>query len=97
MIVIPAKAGIQCFQDLLDAPVSSTGQAPQVRHDRLVDFTDRLYLKLCLNEWRNNGAITKLFYHKYSYCFMLVSICQGKKPYLSLVLLSYHLLFLLTI
>ena len=31
--VIPAKARIQCFQNLLDAPVSSTGQAPQVRHD----------------------------------------------------------------
>ena len=31
--VIPAKAGIQSFQDLLDVPVSSTGQAHQVRHD----------------------------------------------------------------
>gem|GEM_PF-291980 len=31
--VIPAKAGIQSFQKILDAPVSSTGQAPQVRHD----------------------------------------------------------------
>jgi hypothetical protein len=30
-VVIPAKAGIQEFK--LDAPVSSTGQAYQVRHD----------------------------------------------------------------
>jgi hypothetical protein len=28
-----AAAGIQSFQEPLDAPVSSTGQAPQVRHD----------------------------------------------------------------
>ncbi len=28
---------------LLDAPVSSTGQAPQVRHDGLTDFIDRQY------------------------------------------------------
>ncbi|MDP2970409.1 MAG: hypothetical protein Q8P64_14550, partial [Deltaproteobacteria bacterium] len=40
--VIPEKAGIHSFQGSLDAPVSSTGQAPQVRHDRLVDFMDRL-------------------------------------------------------
>jgi hypothetical protein len=33
MAVIPAKAGIQCFRKILDAPVSGTGQAPQVRHD----------------------------------------------------------------
>ena len=32
-VVIPAKAGIQYFQEVLNAPVSSTGQAPQVRHD----------------------------------------------------------------
>jgi hypothetical protein len=32
-VVIPAEAGIQSFQRSLDAPVSSTGQAPQVRHD----------------------------------------------------------------
>jgi hypothetical protein len=31
--VIPAKAGIQYIQYVLDAPVSSTGQAYQVRHD----------------------------------------------------------------
>jgi hypothetical protein len=30
-VVIPVKAGIQEFK--LDAPVSSTGQAYQVRHD----------------------------------------------------------------
>jgi hypothetical protein len=29
MAVIPAKAGIQCFRKILDAPVSGTGQAPQ--------------------------------------------------------------------
>jgi len=28
----------------LDAPVSGTGQAPQVRHDGLRDFINRLYL-----------------------------------------------------
>ena len=42
--VIPAKAGIQSFQNVLDAPVLSTGQAPQVRHDERRDFMDRLYL-----------------------------------------------------
>jgi len=31
--VIPAEAGIQCF---LDAPVSGTGQAIQVRHDATI-------------------------------------------------------------
>jgi hypothetical protein len=41
-VVIPAKAGIQYFQDLLDAPVSSTGQAPQVRHDGGGAFINRL-------------------------------------------------------
>jgi len=32
-LVIPAKAGIQNLLKILDAPVSSTGQAYQVRHD----------------------------------------------------------------
>ena len=32
------------FRGSLDAPVSSTGQAPQVRHDGLTDFVDRRYL-----------------------------------------------------
>jgi hypothetical protein len=41
-VVIPVKAGIQFFQDLLDAPVSSTGQAPQVRHDGKREFINRL-------------------------------------------------------
>jgi len=43
-VVIPAKAGIQSFRDLLDAPISGTGQAPQVRHDGKSAFINRLYL-----------------------------------------------------
>ena len=43
--VIPMKMGIQCFQGLLDAPVSGTGQAPQVRHDGITDFMDRHYVE----------------------------------------------------
>jgi hypothetical protein len=39
-VVIPAEAGIQSFQRSLDAPVSSTGQAPQVRHDGTTEFMD---------------------------------------------------------
>jgi len=41
-VVIPAKAGIQFFQGFLDAPVSSTGQAPQVRHDGKKTFKNGL-------------------------------------------------------
>ena len=36
-----ASEHIQFFRDCLDAPVSSTGQAPHVRHDgkaHLIDF-----------------------------------------------------------
>jgi hypothetical protein len=33
--VIPAETGIQCF---LDAPVSGTGQALQVRHDEIISI-----------------------------------------------------------
>ena len=40
MDVIPANAGIQFFEGPLDAPVSSTGQAPQV-HDERTEFMDR--------------------------------------------------------
>jgi len=39
-----ATTGIQFFQDLLDAPVSRTGQAPQVRHDGKREFINRLQL-----------------------------------------------------
>src|SRR4030042_580173 len=57
--VIPAKAGIQFFQDLLDAPVASTPcqargrlrQAPQVRHDGKSAFINRLYLKACIRPY----------------------------------------------
>jgi hypothetical protein len=37
-MVFRAKAGIQYLQDLLDAPVLSTGEAPQVRHDGIADL-----------------------------------------------------------
>ena len=40
-VVIPAKAGFQFFQEVLDAPASSTGQAPQVRHDGITEFINR--------------------------------------------------------
>ena len=50
--VIPMKMGIQCFQGLLDAPVSGTPcqargrlrQALQVRHDGITDFMDGPYI-----------------------------------------------------
>ena len=58
--VVPAKTGIQFFQGSLDAPVLSTGQAPQVRHDGLIDFVDRLYL-LRLHEYERNDRSVALY------------------------------------
>jgi hypothetical protein len=42
--VIPAKPESSFFQDLLDAPVSSTGQAPQV-HDGLTNFIEQTLIR----------------------------------------------------
>jgi hypothetical protein len=55
--VSEASEHIQSFQNLLDAPVSSTGQTPQVRHDGLKDFMEGLYLEIYYF-WRhfNNRA-----------------------------------------
>ena len=44
-VVIPAKAGIQCFEDLLDAACLPVGR-DQVRHDGLTDFINRLYIEI---------------------------------------------------